>query len=223
MIAYLFLPKIGKPPFQTVIYWPGGAAYRLRSVEDYGRKDRFDWLTKNGRAVIWPVYKGTFERQYSVEKWTSIAEREFAVMCMKDLQRTLDYLETREEFDHEKISAYGLSSGVDPVSIAPAVENRIKAIILMGGSFDKTIIPEWSQYNFAPRVKTPVLLLSGKYDFANQLDREVKALLKLFGTSDKDKHHKIYDTGHAIWMQNEWKRDALEFLDKYFGLPNQGD
>ena len=26
MIAYLYLPRTGKPPFQTVVYWPGANA-----------------------------------------------------------------------------------------------------------------------------------------------------------------------------------------------------
>ena len=80
---------------------------------------------------------------------------------------------------------------------------------------------EWSQFNSTPRVKIPVLMLSGKYDFLNPIETDLKPLFELFGTADKDKHFKIYDTGHAIWDINEWKRDVLDFLDHYFGLPDQ--
>ncbi len=33
MIAYLFLPKKGQPPFQTVLYFPGGDAIETRSLQ----------------------------------------------------------------------------------------------------------------------------------------------------------------------------------------------
>jgi formylglycine-generating enzyme required for sulfatase activity/dienelactone hydrolase len=228
MIAYLFLPRNGRPPFQTVIYLPGASAFSLRSIEDYGTKDLFDWLTKHNRAVVWPVYWGTFSRPFiPVKEWTLIVGRGRLIKYMQDLRRTIDYLETREEFDHSKIAIYGISGGANRCSRAPAIEERIKATIVMGGGFSSASrsagIAEWSLFNFTPRVKVPVLMLSGRYDFAYPLETIAKPLFQLFGTPDKDKHHKIYDTGHSIWNKNEWKRDALDFLDQYFGLPNQED
>jgi dienelactone hydrolase len=224
MIAYLFLPRKGKFPFQTVIYWPGEGGYNTSSLEDYETRDKFEWLARHNRAVVLPVYKGTFERPGKrYEKITDAVRREKAMMQMKDLRRTIDYLETREEFDNGKIAMYGLSSGARWCSVAPAFEERIKATIVMGGGFDgwSGKLPEWSQFNSTPRVKIPVLMLSGKYDYLNPLETDLKPLFKLFGTADKDKHFKIYDTGHAIWDINEWRRDVLDFLDQYFGLPNQ--
>jgi hypothetical protein len=61
IIAYFFLPKKSQPPFQTVVYFPGSDAIDLRSsVSTY--LGGFDFVVKSGRAVIFPVYKGTFER-----------------------------------------------------------------------------------------------------------------------------------------------------------------
>ena len=34
VIAYLFLPKTAAPPFQAVLYWPGGYAYEARSSDE---------------------------------------------------------------------------------------------------------------------------------------------------------------------------------------------
>jgi tRNA A-37 threonylcarbamoyl transferase component Bud32/dienelactone hydrolase len=225
MITYLFLPRNGKRPFQTVIYWPGAAAWSLRSIEDYGTKDYFNWLTKHNRAVVWPVYKRTFERPFSAEKWTTALRRDLVLMMIKDLRRTIDYLETREEFDHAKIAMYGISWGAIYCTVVPAIEERIKATIVNGGGFQglSRRLAERSQFNLTPRIKVPVLMLSGKYDFIFPLETHTKPLFRLFGTPDKDKHLKIYDTGHAIWDTNEWKRDALDFLDQYFGLPIQDD
>src|SRR5205814_1622048 len=61
MMAYLFLPPEGKPPYQVVIVFPGSGAISTRSSEslDLGR---VDFLAKSGRAVLYPIYKGTYER-----------------------------------------------------------------------------------------------------------------------------------------------------------------
>jgi dienelactone hydrolase len=219
VIANLFLPRNGTAPFQTMIYWGGSAANILRSIKDYLAKDHFDWLTKHGRAVVWPVYKGTFERQYPTEKSTA---RDWYVMRIKDLRRTIDYLETREDLDHNKIAMFGLSGGANYCHIVPAIEERIKATIVIVGGL-RNPIHEFSSFNFTPRIKIPALVLAGRYDFAIPLETVTKPLFQLFGTPEKDKHLKIYDTGHALWMKNEWKRDALDFLDQYFGLPDQDD
>ena len=44
-----------------------------------------------------------------------------------------------------------------------------------------------------------------------------KPFLKLFGTPEEDKQHKIYETGHAVGQMNQARKDELDFLDKYLG------
>jgi eukaryotic-like serine/threonine-protein kinase len=67
MIAYLFIPSNAKPPYQTVIYFPGSSSYLKDSsndIESYYESPLFlSFLVKNGRAVVYPIYKGTFERK----------------------------------------------------------------------------------------------------------------------------------------------------------------
>ena len=67
IIAYLFLPKNTGPPYQTVIYFPGTSALLQESSEGLvGNRDfevYLSFVVKNGRAVLYPVYKGTFERR----------------------------------------------------------------------------------------------------------------------------------------------------------------
>ena len=66
IIAHLFLPKNSAPPYQTVIYFPGSASIDQRSsqnIESYYEYPMFlSFIVKSGRAVLYPVYKGTFER-----------------------------------------------------------------------------------------------------------------------------------------------------------------
>ena len=61
MSAYLFLPKKGRRPLQAVVYFPGSGAIHTRSSESL-EVNRIDFLLKSGRAVIYPIYKSTYER-----------------------------------------------------------------------------------------------------------------------------------------------------------------
>ena len=62
VMAYLFLPKRSRPPFQTVMYFPGSGAIHLRSSATIPEYRFIDFVIKSGRAVMFPVYKGTYER-----------------------------------------------------------------------------------------------------------------------------------------------------------------
>ena len=55
LTAYLFIPKKVKPPFQTVLHWPGSGVLRTRTatVPDTAF---FDYVIASGRAVLFPVY-----------------------------------------------------------------------------------------------------------------------------------------------------------------------
>jgi len=61
MGAFLYLPKNAAPPYQTVVYFPSSNAIEQRSSRDI---DLFGWdfVIKSGRALVYPIYKSTFER-----------------------------------------------------------------------------------------------------------------------------------------------------------------
>ena len=108
MIAYLYLPKNGSPPFQTIIFFPGSNARDetdlLSSVNSYWF---FDFLLKNNRAVMYPVYKGTFERNFIVDfPMQSHQYVNWVVKITQDLSRSIDYLETRPDIDTKKLGLY---------------------------------------------------------------------------------------------------------------------
>ena len=140
-------------------------------------------------------------------------------MWSKDLGRTIDYLESRPEFDSNKIVYWGLSWGAVLGAILPAVEERLKAVILTSGAFfyDKDRLPEVKQVNFAPRVTAPVLMLNGRYDYMMPYETHQKPLFDLLGTPEEDKHHVLFETGHYIWSSIDSYKEILNFLDRYFG------
>ena len=61
--AYIFLPKNASPPFQTVVYYPGVFAFYDDRLDLSGVEETRGFLLKSGRALIFPIYKGMYERR----------------------------------------------------------------------------------------------------------------------------------------------------------------
>ena len=76
--------------------------------------------------------------------------------------------------------------------------------------------PEIDGLNFAPRVRAPVLMLNGRYDFGFRPKPYQKPLFRLLGTPESDKQHIQFDTGHVPPVQ-ELMREVLNWLDRYLG------
>jgi hypothetical protein len=74
-------------------------------------------------------------------------------------------------------------------------------------------------YEVRSRVTTPVLVLSGRYDFVCVLEPTVLPLFHLLGTPEKDKQLKIYERGHALFDGLEVFKDRFLWLDRYLGRP----
>jgi len=222
VIAYLFLPKDVKPPYQTVIWFPGSAALRDRSFENLYSDDFTEFVIRSGRALLYPVYKGTFERQIAGGPPNAIAKpvafREWIIQLYKDLGRSIDYLETRDDIDSEKIAYYGMSWGARLGPIMLAVEERFKLGILVVGGFPSKQRPKAADpINFAPRVKVPILMINGKEDFIFPLETSQKPMYNFLGTPQAHKEHKVYSGGHGLLglFTRQIKGDVLAWLDRY--------
>ena len=62
IVAYLFLPKHVAPPYQTVVYFPHSGGLILDSFQQ-AEMAYLGFLVKSGRALLFPMYKGTYERR----------------------------------------------------------------------------------------------------------------------------------------------------------------
>ena len=118
MITYLFLPTNTNPPYQTIIYGPGSNVLGIEKSDDLENFFEFsafcEFLVRNGRVVVFPVFKGSFERREEEHLFSKPGTHQFTTSLsriIKDYRRCLDYLETREEFDMDKIAFYGISMG----------------------------------------------------------------------------------------------------------------
>jgi cephalosporin-C deacetylase-like acetyl esterase len=229
VIAWLFLPKNAAPPFQTVIYMGGDAPVFQRSSQDienyYEVPMFFSFLVKNGRAVLYPLYKGFFERGNDAligvieTNWASHQWREVLIQQVKDLRRSIDYLETRPDIDCRKLAFEGMSFGSVLGPVILAVEDRFKASILLAGGFGLfggQGLPEVNQVNYVSRVKTPTLMLNGKYDSFLPPETSSKPMFDLLGTPAEHKRQIYYETDH-IPPVNEFIKETLAWLDKYLG------
>jgi dienelactone hydrolase len=220
MIAYLFLPKNSTPPYQTLIFFPGSNALDTRDFnKNYWANWFTDFILKSGRAVLYPVYDGTFER-IDKEKVVTFQGHQYAewlTRWIKDFCRSVDYLFSRSDIDTGKLAYYGHSWGAQLGAIIPAIEDRLKiSILIVGGLETSKRIPEADELNYLPHIKIPVLMLNGKYDLAYPYETTVKPFYDLLGTRPEDKILRIYDTDHYI-RKDDMIKDVLGFLDRYLG------
>jgi dienelactone hydrolase len=225
MIINLFLPKNVSPPYQTVIYFPGSASLFQTSSENIDQYYEFpvflSFLVKTGRAVAFPVYQGTFERRddqlVKIHMGVNAhAYTEYLIQIVKDFRRTIDYLETREDIDSDRLAFYGMSWGGMLGGIIPAVETRPKTAIVMAGGLYAAGRPESNQLNYVSRVTMPFLMLVGRYDSILGHEASAKPLFDLVGTPDDHKVMKVYETDH-IPPKSEYIAEILAWLDVYLG------
>jgi eukaryotic-like serine/threonine-protein kinase len=223
IVAYLYLPKRALPPFQTIVFFPGANAFHTRSNDHSRYLQYFDFVLKSGRAVVFPVYKGTFERWDDVlsRARSSSFYRDHVIAWSTDLGRSIDYLETRPDLDHQKLAYEGYSMGAALGALLPALEDRIKVLALISPGFHLyKLLPEADPLNFAPRVKVPVLMLNGRFDFMFPVGSSQEPMFRLLGTPKEQIHRVVYQTGHDI-PRDQMIKETLDWLDRYLGPVKQ--
>jgi dipeptidyl aminopeptidase/acylaminoacyl peptidase len=214
VLAHLFLPGNTKPPYQTVVYFPPSSATQLSSSEGLGSWE-FGFLVRSGRAVLFPVYQGTYERRVPPAQGPNEV-RELVIQRTKDVRRAVDYLESRPDVDSGRLAFYGLSMGANYGPVVGAVESRFRTLVLVSGGLGRGRPPEVSNLNFAPRVRIPVLMENGRLDFNFPLEQSQRPLFRLFGTPEASKKHVLFDSGHVPPF-TEVARETLDWLDRFLG------
>ncbi len=219
LTVYLFLPKNHTSPHQVVIYYPGSDAVYERSSEHL-QIWRVSYVVKSGRAMAFPIYKGMYERGGQLKSDipdTSSLYREHVIAWSKDLGRTIDYVETRQDLDPNRIGFLGISMGASRGPLLLALEPRIKTAVLLGGGleFEKSL-PEVDVLNFLPRVKQPILMVNGRYDHSSPTETSQEPMFRLLGTPLGSKRHVIFESGHTPPSDLVIK-EVLDWFDRYLG------
>jgi pimeloyl-ACP methyl ester carboxylesterase len=219
IIAYVFLPKQGRPPYQCILYMADGGTLRPGSGDNI-RPDSY--ILRSGRAMVYPIYKGTLDRYIQIAP-DPIAQRDLTVTFHKDLSSTVDYLQTRRDIDQAKLGYMGHSMGTRFAPMMLATEPRMKVAVLQAGAMRPAgALPEADPINFLPRVKIPVLYMTGQYDMGYPVELAQKPFFDLLGTRPQDKRHIILPVGHTILVpeiRTTVVREVLDWLDRYLGHP----
>ena len=217
--AYLFLPRNSNPPFQTVVYFPTSTPFFTPSSR-YLELNEVNFFVRSGRAVLFPVYKGTYERMRTTRNVaSSVARRDAWIEVAKDLRRSVDYLLTRRDIDRDRLAFNGASNGALRGPLLTAIEGRFKASILYAGglSTEAPQLPEVDPLNFAPRVRVPTLMINGRDDVLFPVETSQKPLFDNLALPASDKRHVLLDGSHTPLRFQEVIRESLAWLDKYLG------
>jgi len=224
IISYLFLPKNAKPLFQPVIYFPGITVTTMMTSDMLRDAEPIAFVIKSGRAVLYPVYKGTYERRFREDSpnpyYTPAAYREWTQQLATDVGRSIDYLAERGDMDMEKLTYYGMSWGAFMGPIFMRVEQeRIKYGMLLGGGLLSANIfkPQVDPINYLKHVQAPVLMINGLMDSLYPIETSSRAMYDLLGSEDKE--FKTYNGGHDLFglISAEVKGDVLKWMDEHLG------
>jgi formylglycine-generating enzyme required for sulfatase activity/tRNA A-37 threonylcarbamoyl transferase component Bud32 len=219
--AYLFLPKNAKPPYQVMVSWGSVGLYE-RSSSTTTDFDRYTFIVRSGRALLYPIYKSMFERADGLKDDipnTTTVWRDHVIMWSKDMRRSIDYLESRADIAKGRIGHIALSTDRTPLTLA--VEPRISLGVIYCGGFDRReSLPEVDPVNFAPRVRVPVLMLNGRYDYFYPTASSQEPMFNLLGTPAEHKRRVVYESSHMI-PRNETIKEVVNWMEKYWGDPSR--
>jgi dienelactone hydrolase/predicted Ser/Thr protein kinase len=221
VLANILIPKNARPPYRTVIWFPGSYAIVLRHSDEDTFSYYFDFLPRSGYAVVYPVYEGFNERR-TARPGSKTQFRDMVAHWSMDLRRTIDYIETRPEFDKDRIAYYGYSLGAEEATPVVAVEPRLKtAVFLSGGLSPRSPaefpVPEVDPINFLPRIRIPTLFMDGRYDLYYEVESTQRPFFALLGAPPQHKRHVIFENAGHVPPRMDVIREVLQWLDKYLG------
>ena len=223
VIAHLFLPKAVAPPYQVVVYWPNSEALEKRPFAGLEQRDFTEMILLSGRALMFPIYQGTYERSYGQYlDWFKepYATADWIIHVCQDMRRSIDCLETRRDIDKEKMAYYGVSVGGVWGPMALAVEGRFKTGILVSGGLPNdarvpAATPAIDPLHHAPRVKVPVLMINGKED---RIAVSQRPMYDFLGTPEEHKHHQVYPDGSLLSSNgDDVRKRVVDWLNRYLG------
>jgi formylglycine-generating enzyme required for sulfatase activity/dienelactone hydrolase len=213
---YLFLPRNVRPPYQAVVFFPGSGAVQMNSSQNLFL-GLADFFVRSGRVLVYPVYKGTYERRIAGPHGMNVL-RDVMIQRGKDIRRVVDYLDSRADVDSTRIAYYGLSLGAQLLPLFVAIEPRFRTAIAFSGGFENWDMPaEADPVNFAPRVHVPVLMVNGREDFDLAYATAQVPMFNALGTPVGEKRHEVFEGGHIPSHPDQAIKAVLDWMDERFG------
>ena len=235
MPVYVFLPKHVSPPYQTVLYWPPSTAIAnvssasMVGVAPAGDFRSFDYVILSGRAVVYPVYSGTYERNTGqTNSWPerTRAFQDWVIRTVNDARRAMEYIHSRADFRHDAVAFLGVSWGATLGPRLLAQDKRFKTAVLTDGGFSlaNEMPTPIDNISYLPRVTLPTLMVNGNGDFIFPVESGQKPFFDLLGTPRDQKRHVVLTGGHFILGQQRSQvvKTVLDWLDQHLGVVNAG-
>jgi formylglycine-generating enzyme required for sulfatase activity/dienelactone hydrolase len=170
ILGYLFLPASATPPYQAIVYVSSSSAFFFQPVWESVEKELAPHL-KAGRAVFAVVFDGMIERPAPpgtlLRAPNSVGFRDQMVRHATELRMGVDYLETRGDIDRTRLAYYGYSWGAGSRLVFAGVDDRWRALVLVGAGIDERVqptLPEAANFNFAAHLRQPKLMVNGRQD-----------------------------------------------------------
>ena len=185
VLIYMFLPRNAEPPYQALMHIANSAAFGQSSVPQVV-EDIVAGQIKAGRAVISPVLTGMVEHQGTLNTRPppqSVEFRDLMVWHATEMRLALDYAVTRPDIDSTRVGYISMSFGAGSRLPFAAVDPRFRAVVLLGAGIDERVqptLPEAANFNFAPYIKVPKLIVNGRQDEEHPWQTRGKPMWDLF-------------------------------------------
>ena len=202
LTGYIVFSNKFKDKYNPVIVFPNAGSIGNNSDSNFPNLD-LKHLLDEGYAIINPMYYNTYNREKTIRTFWASDSNEYKDAIIKigqDYKRTLDYIESRNDFNFNKMSYFGYSWGSTTSNYLLAIDDRIKAaVICVGGLMLQKSKKEVEAHYYIRRIKTPILHIIGKEDGIFGYEENYKPWKKLIGTpKDKLKLIELENVGHGL-------------------------
>jgi formylglycine-generating enzyme required for sulfatase activity/DNA-binding winged helix-turn-helix (wHTH) protein len=217
VIVQVFIPRHAAPPYQTIVHFPGGDALLVEDSRQAGLIQVEPFL-RSGRVVVYPVYQGTFERRIEGELGP-VARRNLLIQRVKDTRRTIDYLETRNDIDLDRLAFHGISFGAIMAPYILANESRFQTAMVMSTGLirGRPMPPELQMHDYLSRVTLPILMIGGRDDFNFPYETSQRPFFDMLGTADEFKEKLTLDWGHLPPQYTDVIKALVSWSDHWLG------
>ena len=110
-----------------------------------------DFIIRSGRAVLYPIYIGTFTRRLPPTT-SEIELKDRGLRRFQDLRQSIEFLTSRGDIDASKLGYFGASLGAASAPVMLYLEERFRtAVLFEGGLYPRAAgRPEVDNFNLCP-------------------------------------------------------------------------
>jgi len=219
VLVYMYLPRNAEPPYQTAVHIPSSAAFGQSAVPALV-EEAASGLIKAGRAIVAPVLTGMIERQGAPRSRpapNSVEFRDLMVWNATEMRLAMDYAASRPDIDSTRFAYLAVSFGAGSRLAFAAVDPRFRAVVLLGAGIDERIqptLPEAANFNFAPHIRAPKLVINGRQDDEHPWQNRGKPLWDLL--REPKELLLVEGAGHLVPAEIRTPR-INTFLDRTLG------